>query len=41
LEDPTKAIKDLIPREKGREEREARETEGDQAEVEGESAGAK
>jgi len=41
LEDPTKAIKDLIPGEKGREEREARETEGDQAEVEGESAGGK
>ncbi len=42
LEDPKKVakeLKDLIPGEKGRQEREARETEGDQVEVDGERSG--
>jgi hypothetical protein len=38
LEDPGKAVKDLIPGEKGKEEREARETEGDQEEINGQSS---
>lgn len=39
LEDPGKAIKDYIPGHKGREEREARETEGDKPEVSGAISG--
>jgi len=39
LENPGKAARDLIPGEKGREEREERETEGDRVEVQGERAG--
>lgn len=38
LEDPSRAAKDLIPGEKGREDREARETEGDMVEVNGGSS---
>ena len=38
LEDPEKAVKDMIPGEKGREEREERETEGDAVERDGERA---
>jgi len=39
LEDPGKAMKELIPGEKGREECEEREIEGDQAELDGERSG--
>jgi hypothetical protein len=39
LEDPGKAMKELIPGERGREEREEREIEGDQAELNGERSG--
>jgi len=38
LEDPSKAVKDLIPGEKGKTEREARETEGDQGEIDGDNS---
>ena len=38
LEDPGKVARDIIPGEKGREEREARETEGDQGEINGQSS---
>ena len=39
LEDPAKAMKSVIPGGKEREEREERETEGDQVEIEGERSG--
>lgn len=39
LENPKDAVRDFIPGEKGRKEREKRETEGDQPEVEGERSG--
>ena len=39
LEDPGKALKDMIPSEKGKEEREEMETEGDRVERDGERSG--